>query len=444
YLAERLHGLGQIDGRLLDVARQRLFDNLASYAFGTATGEGGLMRSVLDTTAATPNVPTDMIRYACAVTRHTEVDDIHHESCTTIGSIVIPAAVVAACFRPLKDTVVENDVLAAVVAGYEAMARLGLAVDGAIRIYQGIWPTYLAAPFATAAVVARMARYDVDHTAQALAIAASRCVGTTGRMAGALSSRWFAVGCAAAEGYLAARAAAVDMIGDLAVLEQAFPRLTGADFDVACFMEEKSGHWFIEDVDAKSFRSSRQGLAATQAYLRLMEGQSEAAIQSIDVETPEQVRAMVDQPKLPANGRSMGVQYQLALATLDSLGLWDVGQQRAQDAAELQAVMDKVHVKPSEKLTALYPKWWGGKVEVRWRDGRVASLEVLDPSGSARVPFGWPELLEKHQTIARAAGGPEPAWLRPLYELSQDFGQTDRNRSAELLALLPGLESLAQ
>ena len=53
-----------------------------------------------------------------------------------------------------------DDLAAAIVAGYEAMIRLGAAIDGPSVLYRGIWPTYFAAPFGAAAVAARLFRLD--------------------------------------------------------------------------------------------------------------------------------------------------------------------------------------------------------------------------------------------------------------------------------------------
>jgi NAD(P)-dependent dehydrogenase (short-subunit alcohol dehydrogenase family) len=44
----------------------------------------------------------------------------------------------------------------AVEVGYEAMTRLGAAIDGAQVVYRGVWPTCFGAPFAAAAVVASL------------------------------------------------------------------------------------------------------------------------------------------------------------------------------------------------------------------------------------------------------------------------------------------------
>src|SRR5579862_265891 len=144
-LAERIASLKpqELPPAVIDAARQRLFDTWASFAAGAATAEAALLRDCIppETTL------TDRIRYACGAIRCTEIDDIHIGSCTTVGSIVVAVALLHAADTGVAD----GDVLCSILAGYEAMTRLGCAFDGAHRIYQGIWATYLAAPLTAAA-----------------------------------------------------------------------------------------------------------------------------------------------------------------------------------------------------------------------------------------------------------------------------------------------------
>lgn len=386
--------------------------------------EGQLIRRLLDVSSATP----DLIRYVCAATRCTEVDDIDAASCTTVGSVVVPAAIVTGGAGGAS----ERDVLCGIVAGYEAMIRLGLAVDGAIRLYDGIWPTYLTAPFGAAAAVARVRRLDAEGTAHSLAIAASRSTGITARAGGPRSPRWFDAGCAAADGYWAAEVAAAGMLGDLNLLEQGFQRAVRVDFDAGVFAAEPD-RWRILDIDAKPFCTARQGLSATDAFLQILDEHSADGIERVDVWVPGQVRAMVDVQHPP-----IGVPAQFALAVHDRLALWDVKRVRKHDHATLGAFMAKVRIQDDERFTSLFPRKWGGRVAVHRQDGTSLEREVLDPRGSAGNPLDWDGLRDKHRRIAEACQL-DDAWLEPAYSICRDFGRDGASRGNELLKLMPNL-----
>jgi 2-methylcitrate dehydratase PrpD len=423
-----------ISDDVLEVARQRLFDSLASFAFGASSADGQLMRRV---TEATGNDVGDRIRFACASTRSTEVDDIHIGSCCTAGSIVAPVAVLAGASLGVPD----RRVLEALVAGYEAMIRLARAVDGALVIYQGTWTTYLTAPFGAAAATARLAGLDAEQTAHALAVAATRCVGMTGQMGGHNTSRWLMAGCAAHDGYLAGRASGLGMVGDTGILERGFGRSTGLAFAAGAFAAGWD-RWQVLDVDTKPFRTGRQGLSATLAYLGLVEGRAPSDVTEVVVAVPRQVRGMLDHPKLDPNRLGLGLQYQLATLMLSREGLWAAGHASLLDDPRLHDLASRIRLVEDERLSGLYPRQWGAVVTVRFGDGSVGSAEVLDPPGSARNPYGWPELLEKHARLASAGESAEPPdWLARLYAGSRDFGGDTNASSADaLLALLPGLQ----
>src|SRR5947209_11896605 len=122
-LAERLSSIEfeQLDQTVVEAARQRLFDTIASFIAGAATAEAALMREVV---GPRPAATTESIRCMCATTRCTEVDDIHIGSCTTVGSIVVPVALISAAHECLSD----GNLICSLVAGYDAMTRLGCAV----------------------------------------------------------------------------------------------------------------------------------------------------------------------------------------------------------------------------------------------------------------------------------------------------------------------------
>ena len=57
-----------------------------------------------------------------------------------------------------------SDAESAILAGYEAMIRLGRAIDGpAVLSHRGFWPTYFTAPFGIAAATSRLLKLDAKQ-----------------------------------------------------------------------------------------------------------------------------------------------------------------------------------------------------------------------------------------------------------------------------------------
>ena len=186
-----------LDEDILDAARLRLFDTLIANAIGL-TIEDGRRLAALAANAGPGDRLAETVRLNVGATRATEVDDINIAACATVGSVVIPVAVGLGAARGLDD----QAVLAAIVAGYEAMISLGTAVDGASLLYKGVWPTYATAPFAAAAVGASLLGLDARGTANALSLALARTSTLTGRGAAEQAPAW----CRAVKGAAGERA----------------------------------------------------------------------------------------------------------------------------------------------------------------------------------------------------------------------------------------------
>lgn len=103
-----------------------------------------------------------------------EYDDAHRASSSHPGSCVVPAALALGdeLGAPMRD------VLAAIVAGYEVYARIGVLAAPEL-LERGFHPHMILSNFGAAAVAAKLRGFDRQTTAQALAIAMSHCSGTT-------------------------------------------------------------------------------------------------------------------------------------------------------------------------------------------------------------------------------------------------------------------------
>src|SRR5262249_45047600 len=152
-------------------ARLRLIDSVAAWIASLGTAEGRALiafrRQMLEGAPASERAYFAVATH-CALARLSEIDDIHLASMTTAGGIVVPAALTLAASLGRSDPA---GLARAIVGGYDAMIRLGLAVHGPTILYRGIWPTYFGAAFGVAAVAARLMDLDARQAAHALALA---------------------------------------------------------------------------------------------------------------------------------------------------------------------------------------------------------------------------------------------------------------------------------
>ena len=120
---------------------------------------------------ASSGIPERSSQYAALVngtsSHSIEMDDVTTTSSLHPGVAAFPAALALA--EELDAS--PRDVIAAVVAGYEVIMRVGDAINGSEAYKVGFHPTAVAGVFGAAAIGASLLRLDREHAAHALGIA---------------------------------------------------------------------------------------------------------------------------------------------------------------------------------------------------------------------------------------------------------------------------------
>ena len=406
-----------LHARVMEHVKMHILDTIGAMLAGPHTPEGsaiGKFIESLDDQASHPVIGylfgaslPHAVFAECAATRCTEIDDIHLGSCTTPGSVVVPTALSLAAAGHFQKSA---DMLCAIVAGYELLIRMGLAIDGPRVLYQGVWPTYMGAPMASAAVTSRGLKLDTRTTAHALAIALTMSTGAAGRVKGPLSSRWITLGAAVEQGVIAALAASQGFAGDEALLDKDVGPLQTTIKAKEKLVESLGGEFLITHTGLKPYPSSRQALAAIEAFKEILavEGIDPGSIDEIKVHVPTQYAAMIDNAGLPGTRQEslLGVQYQMALAAFHPEILFDVNRELLPDESDVVGFMKKVHVLASEELEKNFPAIWPAKVEVRSGE-RTVSRELLRPAWDSCEELGWEEIEAKFKRVAGPIVGRE-------------------------------------
>ncbi|HUK58992.1 MAG TPA: MmgE/PrpD family protein [Stellaceae bacterium] len=250
-LAERSAALeyGALPADIRAVARQAILDwfavtlagsrePLASIIAEEAANEGGKGAATLVGRHAT--APPLLAALVNGTTSHAlDYDDVH------LSYIGHPTVAVLPAILALGEAINASgrDILAAYVAGYETLCRVGVAVAPG-HYAMGFHATATAGSFGAAAACARLLRLDPKHTAMALGIAATEAAGLKS-MFGTMCKPLHA-GKAAENGLLAARLAAKGFTSRPDAIEcaQGFAATHGPDFDAAAALADPPGGWY--------------------------------------------------------------------------------------------------------------------------------------------------------------------------------------------------------
>jgi 2-methylcitrate dehydratase PrpD len=387
-----------------ELVELHLIDTVGAWIASTPTAEGRLLlRFRAETREGEADGGSLALDLAtrCALARLSEIDDIHLASMTTPGAIVIPGALtLAAAATPEAKA---DDVIAAILAGYEVMTRLGRAIDGPTALYRGIWPTYFAAPFGIAAVAARLLRLDAPATANALALALTLSAPGVGHHNAATTARWLAAGNTTRDGLAAAMAAKAGFTSDLRLIEGNFlSGLYGVTPDGAALTSGLGERPALAQVSFKPWCAARQTMAATQALREIIES-------GVAPATMTGIKAVVLPPHLKMVGHGVttgdrashltSVPYCMAVAAMAPDLAFDVGQSPASVPPALHAFMDKITVEADERLLADYPRAWAARVSVEAGAARHERLLAHIPGDPAH-PFDRSRVWEKFLRFA--------------------------------------------
>jgi 2-methylcitrate dehydratase PrpD len=422
FVAQRVRGRVPASTRAL--AKLHVTDTVGAWVAGARTADG---QRLMRTPAVAGNDLANDLGIHCAQTRLSEVDNIHLASTTTPGGIVIPAALTIAAARPETSP---DALLEAIVAGTEAMVRLGAAIDGPTVLYRGIWPTYFAAPFGVAAVAARLYDLNAAQTAHALALALTFASPGVGHHNAETTSRWFAAGHAARNGLVAAQAARTGFTSDLTLLDGGFLHgIYGITPNVAAFTEALGERFALDDTSFKPWCAARQTIAATQALLEIIEsGVSPETMTSVDVHVLPPFLKMIDHGVKAGDRAShlTSVQYNVALAACDPSGLYDVTHSPERVPDDVHAFMQKISVAADPALLAHFPRAWAARVVVHAAGGTREQL-VTHGWGDPQRPFDDARVEEKFRRVLAPMAG---AYVESLLARSRSVFDTSGSPAA--------------
>lgn len=144
-----------------------------------------------------------------------DFDDTHAAASLHPSAPVVAAAFAAADLSDASGA----DVVAAIIAGYEVICRLGLALDPTRHYARGFHPTATAGAFAAAAAAGRVLGLSVDQMVCAFGIAGSEASGSLQFLVNGAWTKRYQVGASARSGVMAALLAAEGFVGSIEAIE---------------------------------------------------------------------------------------------------------------------------------------------------------------------------------------------------------------------------------
>ncbi len=334
-----------------------------------------------------------------------ELDDTHDASTSHPGGVVISAAFAAAS----QAGVGGKDLLAAIAAGYEAMARVGIAANAPEGMEAGFHPTAILGGFGAAAAASKLHGLGVEGMLTAWGHVLSLTGGSmqfSDEPAGTMVKRCHA-GYAAMNGVLAAELAAAGISAPQRALDGKYgyinlygkhPRPEKLDKQAGAALQ-------IHNISLKPYSCCRlfhsliDGLGeVTDDYRADLDG-----IRLIHVRGPQ---AIPDQHMLRRPSSPMAAQYSLPFVVGATLAFgprrYDAYREEHLDDPRILALADKVEASADADIERHFPEHFGTGVDVTFSDGTIRSATVLDSMGTPARPMSLEDVKAKAKGLIAA------------------------------------------
>jgi 2-methylcitrate dehydratase PrpD len=332
-----------------------------------------------------------------------ELDDLIAESITHPAACVIPAAIAAAEAVDASGA----QLLEAIVAGYEVMHRVGLAL-GVEPAKRGFHTTSLVAPIACAVAAGKVMSLTPDQLLSAAGLACSSSSGIKSFAAGHGGGmvKRLHLGRSAEAGVRMAQLASRGFLGPPFALDSRFGLLEvfgGAGAQADKMTRELGQSWAMRDVWFKVYPICGWIQSVVQLVVELRGGLPLAAeaVSSVEVGVS---RYAAQNNGEPAPVDTMGAQYSIPYCVAAAL----MGDPRDPAWFQPDAVNDpairklagKVAIVINPDVEAVYPAKFGASVKLKLKDGTVSERLVLECHGTPSDPCSSQEQLDKFRLLA--------------------------------------------
>jgi 2-methylcitrate dehydratase PrpD len=381
-----------------DLAQAALFvlDTLASVIAGRASKVGAMLCQWADQAAK----DAGRLAFLMGSLAHIlEVDDLHRASVVHPGCVVVPAAWAAA----EREGANGKELLTAVLHGYEAVTRIGMAVGPA---HYRIWHnTATCGPFGAALAAAYLTKLDATATQHALGNAGTQAAGLWQFLETGAMTKHLHAGRAAEAGILANDLARLGFTGPPAILEGAkgFFAATCPDADPDAVIRDLAHTpWQLRQTSLKPWPSCRHTHPTIDAAQALRRQIDPYAIDHILVETYQTALDVCDRPDPQSDYHAkFSLQHCVAAALLQNH--MDFSSFQASARSTLTEYRTRVTLRAEESYCRAYPTAWGSAVTVTQKHGGQFTVHRSHAKGDPENPLTAEEIVAKaHQLFDHA------------------------------------------
>jgi len=403
-------------------AKRCLLDNLGCGLFGASRPWSQIMLAEVKSDRSTGPCTVFGCEHGMAATAAAlvngcaihgfELDDLIASALIHPGTVIIPAVLAAGEAAGSSG----SQTLAAIVAGYEATARISLAL-GVEPSQRGFHKTSVVGPVAAAIAAGAAMELTVTQLQNAVGLACSMASGIKAFAAGAgggMVKRMHA-GRAAEAGVRAAQLARRGFTGPASALDGQLGLLeafSGSAARPERLAEGLGSRWYIDDVWIKVYPMCGwiQGVAQLLVDLRGPDALALDKLERISVGTSAfAVKHNGNRAPTDEMEAQYSIPYCAALALQGDPGDPNGFALSAIGDPARQRLAERVEIRTDSECDAVYPNRFGSRIELELTSGERRQAFTLDPHGTPAHPLTDSEVAQKFRRLSRLSPCPVDA-----------------------------------
>ncbi|MEW6670056.1 MAG: MmgE/PrpD family protein [Thermodesulfobacteriota bacterium] len=366
-----------------------------------------------------------------------ELDDVVNEASLHPGVTVMSAALAAGHMANCSG----RELIAGIVAGYEATIRLGIALDPSAHYARGFHPTATCGTLGSAVTAAKILKLTADEMKNALGIAGSQAAGLLEFLSDGAFTKRFHAGWAAHSGLLAALLAREGFTGPGTVIEGKFGFLKAYSDrpDPNRILSGWGNPYQVMKTSIKPHACCRYKQGPIDGVLAIMREHrlAVADIESVEIAVLKTGFALVVEPVAQKQNPQSIVDAQFSMpfgaaaAVLFGKASLNEYSQDNLKSPEVRQMMQRVRCVSDDDLEKEFPVKWPARVKITTKSGQAFSVQIDYPKGDPENPLTWEELIAKFTEL-----------VQPVYSNDRIAKIIETVRTLERAAALTSLSEL--
>ena len=324
-----------------------------------------------------------------------EMDDVDRESITHPATVVIPAALAVGEWQRKTG----EQLLTAIVAGYEVMLAIGAAITPA---HYKIWhTTATAGAFGSAMAAGKLFHLSPQALDWALGNAGTMAAGLWQFLSEGAMSKFLHTGRAAENGVLAAYLASQNFTGAQHILEGKqgfFAGFAHQTIDDDIF-QQLGKRFRTSTVSIKPYPCCRHTHSSIDAANKLRELVPLDQIEKIAVKTYSNALQVANKqdPQTPQEAK-FSLKFCVARTLIEGLLTERSFTEQTLHDPLMRALMAKIEIEATPEQDAKLPRYWPSCIEAKYQN-QLIQVSVDSPKGDPDNPLNWQDVVHKFELM---------------------------------------------